>query len=171
MNTAAIDPTAPPTERRYTTHLFRLDRPVFLGGLGAPPSGSPLTFSDTPEWPTPILFDAVYAGAILHHFGTQMLKDEVGATWKETFYPHGIMITALADCKVITDDRAATAERTQNQTQDQTLFGNNHVAPRLGPRGKKSRKSSTSTALDIAASFVATIRLLSRLLNVKYIRF
>ena len=118
MNTADIDPISPPTERRYTTHLFRLDRPVFLGGVGAPPSGSPLRFSDTPEWPTPILFDAVYAGAILHHFGTHMLKDEVVATWQETFYPGGVMTMAPADYKVITDERAATVERTQNQTQD-----------------------------------------------------
>lgn len=115
MNTADIDPTAPPAERRCTTHLFQLDKPSFLGGLGAPPSGSPLRLSDTPEWPPPILFDAVYAGAVLHHFGTQILKDEVLATWKGTFYPGGVMATAHADYK---DGRAAIAEKTQNQTQD-----------------------------------------------------
>ena len=116
MNTSDIDPTAPPAKRRCTAHRFRLSDPVSLGGLGAPPSGSPLRLSDTPECPPPILFDAVYAGAVLHHFGTQTLKDEVVATWKETFYPGGVMTTAHADHK--TDERAATAERIQKQTQD-----------------------------------------------------
>jgi hypothetical protein len=118
MNTADIDPTAPPAKRKCTAHRFRLNDPVSFGGLGAPPSGSPLRLSDTPECPPPILFDAVYAGAVLHHFGTQILKDEVVATWKETFYPSGVMTTAHADYKVITDERAATMERTQNQTHD-----------------------------------------------------
>jgi hypothetical protein len=117
MNTADIDPTAPPAEGRCTTHLFKLGNP-FLLGRETLSSGSPLRISDTPEWPPPILFDAVYAGAVLHHFGTQLLKDEVVATWKDTFYPGGVMTMAHADCKVITDERAATAERTQNQAQD-----------------------------------------------------
>ncbi len=41
---------------------------------------------DTPasEWPPPILLDAVYAGAVLHNFGTQTLKDEIAAAWKDT---------------------------------------------------------------------------------------
>ena len=118
MNTADINPTALPAERRCTAHHFQLDDPASLSSLGAPPSGSPLRLSDTPDFPPPILFDTVYAGTVLHHFGTQTLKDEVVATWKETFYPGGVMTMAHADCKVITDERAATAERTQNQTQD-----------------------------------------------------
>lgn len=92
MNTADIDPTALPAKRRCTAHRFRLDDPLSLGGLGAPPSGSPLRLSDAPECPPPILLDAVYASAVLHHFGTRTLKDEVVATWKETFDPGGIII-------------------------------------------------------------------------------
>jgi hypothetical protein len=118
MKTADIDPTAPPAERMCPTHLLQLDKPSLLGGLDAPPSGSPLRLSDTPEWPPPILFDAVYAGAVLHHFGTQILKDEAVATWKGTFYPGGVMTTAHVDYKVITNERAAAAEKARNQTQD-----------------------------------------------------
>ena len=42
-------------------------------------SGSPLRMSHTPDWPSTI-FDGVYAGAVLHKFGTQELKDAVAKT-------------------------------------------------------------------------------------------
>jgi len=64
------------------------------------------------------LFDAVYAGAVLHHFGTQTLKDDVAATWKDTFYPDGVMTAADADYKAIMDERAAAAKRAWNQAQE-----------------------------------------------------
>jgi len=47
--------------------------------------------SDTRKWPLAIFFNAIYAGAVLYHFGTQRLKNEVAKTWKDTFYPGGIM--------------------------------------------------------------------------------
>ncbi|KAJ3516063.1 hypothetical protein NLJ89_g1358 [Agrocybe chaxingu] len=118
MTTADIDLTAPPAVKACTTHLFQPDEPTLLGGLGAPPSGSRLRISDNPEWPPPILFDAVYAGAVLHHFGTQTLKDEVAATWKDAFYPGGVMTAAHAGCNAITDERPDTAKRTQSQAQE-----------------------------------------------------
>jgi hypothetical protein len=116
MTTADVDPTAPPTEKRCTAHAFKLGDP-FLLGRETLSSGSPLRISDTSEWPPAILFDAVYAGAVHHHFGTQTLKDEVAATWKDT-YPGGVMTAAHADYKAITEERAAATERTQNQAQD-----------------------------------------------------
>jgi hypothetical protein len=108
MNTSHVDPTAPPAEQRCTAHLFRPDTPSFLGirGRETLSSGSPLQISDNPKWPPGILFDAVYAGAVLHHFGTQTLKDEVVATWKDTFYPGGVMTAADA------------AKRSRNQAQE-----------------------------------------------------
>ncbi|KJA25548.1 hypothetical protein HYPSUDRAFT_406142 [Hypholoma sublateritium FD-334 SS-4] len=98
MNTADIDATAPPTERRCTTHLFQLDEPSLLGRETFP-LGSPLRISDTPEWPPSILFDAAYANAVLHHFGTQTLLDEISATSKDTFDPGGIMTATDADLR------------------------------------------------------------------------
>ena len=64
-------------------------------------------------WPTPILFDAIYAGTVLHHFGTPILKDEVVTTWKDTFYPDGVITTAHVDYKVITDEKARRGHRTK----------------------------------------------------------
>jgi hypothetical protein len=45
-------------------------------------------------WPPAIPFDAIYAGAVLHHFGTQRLEDEVTGTWKSVFYPDGVVTAA-----------------------------------------------------------------------------
>jgi hypothetical protein len=80
MDTSDIDLTAPPAERMCTAHLFRPDKPFALGDRTLP-LGSPLRISDNDTlWPPAILFDAVYAGAVLHHVGTQTLKDEVTGT-------------------------------------------------------------------------------------------
>ena len=118
MDTSDVDPTAPPGEKRCTAHLFDPSQPYLLGGMGAPPSGSSLRISDTPDWPPTILFDAVYASAILHHFGTQILKDVVAATWMDTFDPGGVMDQAHAERKSMTDAQALTEERTQKQAQE-----------------------------------------------------
>lgn len=88
MNTTDIDPTALPEEQRCTAHLFEDD--TFLDVLNGVVSGTPLRISDTDEWPPAILFDAVYACAVLHHFGTKAIKDEVAARWVQTFYPDGV---------------------------------------------------------------------------------
>jgi len=117
MTTADVDPTAPPTERRCTAHVFDLGNPFVLGDPRLS-SGSPIRISDTPEWPPAILFDAVYAGAVLHHFGTQKLEDAVAATWNDTFYPGGVMTAREADFKVIEDQRTATEERRETQAKD-----------------------------------------------------
>jgi hypothetical protein len=86
MDTSDVDPTAPSGEKRCIAHLFKPCKLNFLGGMGAPPFGIPLRTSDTPAWLPTILFDTVYASTVLHHFGTQTLKDVVTATWMDTFY-------------------------------------------------------------------------------------
>ena len=52
--------------------------------------------SHTPDWPLAILFDAVYATAVLHDFGTQELQDAVTNVWKKSFDPGGIITGADA---------------------------------------------------------------------------
>ncbi|TFK17470.1 hypothetical protein FA15DRAFT_577254, partial [Coprinopsis marcescibilis] len=114
MTTADVDPNTPATERRYTAHNFRLNEPAFLG-YAAP--GTPLRTLDTPEWPPNILFDAVYAQAVLHQFGDRTLMDRINATWNSTFYPSGVMTAAPSSYNAIKDQRATNVERTQNQAQ------------------------------------------------------
>jgi hypothetical protein len=115
MNTADIDPTALPNEMRCTAHLFDPDESFWLPLAH---SGSPLRISHTPHWPPDILFDAVYAGAVLHHFSTDALKAVLTSSWKNIFYPDGVMTTAEADKQVIEDERAATEKRTNIQAEE-----------------------------------------------------
>lgn len=67
-------------------------------------------------WPPPVPFDVVYAGAVLRHFGTQALEDEVGATWKDAFDPGGCVSAACAEYKAARDDRVA-AKRARSQAR------------------------------------------------------
>ncbi|KAG6810064.1 hypothetical protein H0H92_013520 [Tricholoma furcatifolium] len=85
MTTADIDPTAPPAQKTYTAHLFRPDDPFSLGN-DTLPLGSPLRISDSPEWPPPILFDAVYTGATL--------RDELSVTWKDIYENYRVSAAA-----------------------------------------------------------------------------
>jgi hypothetical protein len=93
MNTTDLDPTAPPAEKRWTTHIFQ---PATQDGLPAHMFNinSSLQLFGTSEDPPCHSFEGVYAGAILYHFGTQELKDQLIKTWGDTFYPG-------EDCKVI----------------------------------------------------------------------
>lgn len=117
MNTADIDPTTPPAETRCAAHLFQPNKQPSFGALGPLSSGSPLRIPNTPEWPPTILFDVVYASAVIRHFGTQTLVDEIAASWEDSFDPGGIMVAARIDYKVLADERAANAKRRMNHAQ------------------------------------------------------
>ncbi len=81
----------------------------------------PLGASDVDAWPTAFLFDAVYANAVLHHFGTQQLKDEVQKNWMSTFYPEKIKNRAQVGYKEITEGSEKQAqERQQRHTSRNT---------------------------------------------------
>ncbi|KDR84566.1 hypothetical protein GALMADRAFT_206130 [Galerina marginata CBS 339.88] len=97
METTDVDPTAPPTEQRYTTHIFD-DHPYPPFQLS--PS---LKLIGTPDDPPSIIFEAVYAGSVLQHFGTSVLKNDLSETWKDT-YPGNVVNVQLA-------------QREQNQDQ------------------------------------------------------
>jgi hypothetical protein len=86
MNTTDIDPSAPPTEKKCTTHLFLSSTqltPLLKATLNP---GSQLQNFNTSQHPPAILFDAIYASAVLYHFGTQELKDQITKTWKDMAY-------------------------------------------------------------------------------------
>jgi hypothetical protein len=118
MDTSDINPTASPEAERCTAHLFEPDKRDYLGD-NTLPLGSPLRIcTDRTRWPPAILFDAVYASAVLHHFGTKTMKDEVTGTWKNIFYPGGAITTTKADLNAITEQRAADVERKQQNDQD-----------------------------------------------------
>lgn len=98
MDTADINPSVLQTEKWYTTHLFEPD-PLHLGD-SALSSGSLLhILGDQNEWPPDIIFDLVYASAVLHHFATEQLKGEINHTFKDIFYPGGVMTAAQVEHK------------------------------------------------------------------------
>jgi len=112
MDTTDIGPIAPPQEERCTAHTFQLHPDPYVLGDKTLHSGSPLRMSHSPDWPPAILFDAVYASAVLHNFGTQELRDAVTKVWEDSFDPDEIITGVDTDHKVNTD------ERTLNQTQE-----------------------------------------------------
>jgi hypothetical protein len=91
MSTTDIDPSAPPTEKRCTTHLFLSSTELTPFLKAALNPGSQLQVFNTSQYPPAILFDATYASAILYHFGTQALKDHITKTWKDIAYTGQVM--------------------------------------------------------------------------------
>ena len=124
-----VYPAAQPAEYRWETHIFKpIPSPLFLEAIKP---RFPLRDLDTPLHPPGILLNAVYASAVLHHFGTQALKDRITKSWKEHYYPDGVMDVMHANQKAINDERAAAEEkiRVQRQGRDEraTRYGSRHV--------------------------------------------
>ena len=130
MTTSDIDLAAQSEERRYTAHLFSPDEQYLLGDVTRVRSGSQLRVPNTTDkWPPDILFDIVYAGVVLCHFSTPTLKDVLSKSWKDSFYPGGVMTAAQADYKEITDERAAARERKEKQAQERRARHEAHRGP------------------------------------------
>ncbi|KAH8979308.1 hypothetical protein EDB92DRAFT_2055965 [Lactarius akahatsu] len=113
MSTTDIDPTAPPTQKQCISHIFNLGPP------GMVPSGSTFQISDIHRFPPAIIFDAVYAGAVLHHFGTQTLKDVVTTNWEDAY--SRAMTVAPTDPRAASDEHDAAVESLRSRMQAQTL--------------------------------------------------
>ncbi|KAH8979302.1 hypothetical protein EDB92DRAFT_1905120, partial [Lactarius akahatsu] len=112
MPNQSIDPTAPPTQKQCISHLFEPAPP------GTITSGSTFQISDIHRFPPAIIFDAVYAGAVLHHFGTQTLKDMVTANWEDTY----------SRAMTATDPRENLRSRMQAQKLDE-VHDESHCEP------------------------------------------
>ena len=83
------DTEPPGTQTRYTPHVFVLfkGRPARAAApLGQP--GAPVRVpADTRDWPPDVLFDIVYAAAVLTHFGTSIQDDRTAwSTWAAQRY-------------------------------------------------------------------------------------
>ena len=79
MDTSDVDPNADKTQERYTSHLFNkaAERP-------AGPSGTVVRVpSNKSIWPPALLFDAVYASAVVHNFG--FVATDIVEKWWDAF--------------------------------------------------------------------------------------
>ena len=85
MDSNDVVPDASPSEPMYITHLFQpLHYPAFDSI-----SGSRLTVSDAAQWPPQVLFDVVYASAVLHEFSAPHVRTRIAEIWDELYYPRG----------------------------------------------------------------------------------
>ena len=82
--------TEPPgTQTRYTAHVFRLLKGrIARAVVPLAQSGAPVRVpADTRDWPSDVLFDIVYAAAVLTHFGTSIHDDRTAwSTWTAQLY-------------------------------------------------------------------------------------
>lgn len=109
-----------PNEIRYSAHVFSDQDDGWI--LGAPeiPYGHPLRISDHSSWPPNILFDTVYASALVNHFGSDELANETHLKWTDVVYPGGIKHRGLAELANLTQQRVE-AEITRTTQRDQRV--------------------------------------------------
>ncbi|KAH9067527.1 hypothetical protein EDB87DRAFT_1583680 [Lactarius vividus] len=104
MNTADVDDTAPPGQKKYTAHLIQ-------NGETFPSDcvpGSSFRITENAQFPPDILFDAVYAGFLIFHLGTEAMKDSA-SKWNDT-YSKMAMTQREAAYGAITDERTTATE-------------------------------------------------------------
>ena len=108
MDTSDVDPNADRAQERFTSHLF--DR-AYEPSTG--PSGSVVRVPpDMSIWPPTALFDAVYASAVVRHFGAALT--EILEKW-DVFYPGGPTKAAHIDDKRGHDQADADKENSSGQ--------------------------------------------------------
>ncbi|KAH9034409.1 hypothetical protein EDB84DRAFT_1486912 [Lactarius hengduanensis] len=112
MNTDDVG--GPPEEKRYTAHIIQTCKGRFPSDCVP---GTSFQIPESPQSPPDILFDAIYAGFVVLHFGTETMKDSTGK-WKDAFYPKGAKTQREADYRTIIDERAAATEKSLEQALD-----------------------------------------------------
>lgn len=133
MDTTDVDPNADRAQERFTSHLFVPSSEV-LPGLSSTAVRVP---SDTSIWPPTMLFDAVYAGAVVHHFG---IKDpDFLKNWNGAFYPGGGPMNAAeadkrsrsdqADADKKVKDNEINARQKRRQARDRNREAHDAIHP------------------------------------------
>ena len=108
MDTSDVDPNADKAQERYTSHLFNkaAERP-------AGPSGSVVRVPPNKSiWPPALLFEAVYASAVVHNFG--FVATDLVEKWGDAF-PGGPTKTIPTNDKDRHDQTYADEETTNSQ--------------------------------------------------------
>ncbi|TFY69235.1 hypothetical protein EVG20_g3230 [Dentipellis fragilis] len=93
--------------RRYTAHFFDLPS-VEVSNLPGRAIRTPEKMS---EWPPTVLFDAVYASAVLHHFG--VIPPKTLDPWNDIFYPGERTATEQVDEQRRREEEAKEDEQTE----------------------------------------------------------
>jgi hypothetical protein len=111
MDTTDVDPNADGAQERFTSQVF-----VPSSVLPGFSSATVRLSSDTSIWPPTALFDAVYAGAVVYHFG---IKDpDFLKKWEGAFDPGGPVTAAQADDRRRSDQADADKKVNDKKKDD-----------------------------------------------------
>ena len=131
MQSDDVDETTEPNTRIYTAHIIEPDENQHM--LSDHFSSSQLNIPDpvSPQFPPDILFDAVYAGMVLYHFGTKRMRDGIFTKWKHHFYSNRPTTRANTDYMTILDESVAIAAKRECEVQEcnaryEHLYGAHH---------------------------------------------
>ncbi|KAI0245053.1 hypothetical protein BJV78DRAFT_1270029 [Lactifluus subvellereus] len=119
MDTTDVDLNADGAEERYTTHVFDHSQWPF-----AIPPGSPIQVPSNMSrstWPPATLFNAVYASAVIYHFGVAM--GDVLKMWGDVFQPGGPTTAAHTDDKHRCNQADADEENYNEQKPVRDMHG------------------------------------------------
>lgn len=128
MDTDDIEPGA--AGQRFTSHVFDPEYREILKPTRVP--------DDMFDWPPAVLFDAVYACAVMNNFG--VLAPDTLTGWKGTFYPGGPTTAAHAAEQHRHDAVVAARKKSDLQRDERT---------KRFARRTKQREGGTADAMDI----------------------
>jgi hypothetical protein len=122
MHSDDVHENADPNTRMYTAHIIQHNENEHLPLPSNSVPSTRLNIPDpvSPQFPPDMLFDCVYAGMVLCHFGTETMKDGITAKWKHLFYPdfNGPTTRANADRMTVLDECAAPPAKREQQVQE-----------------------------------------------------
>ena len=111
---ASEDVSNAPPGRSYILHDLRLDQPGLQRDLI--PKGRPLRISSQ-DWPPDILFDTVYATAVMFIWGAgSNFKDHITPGWKKKFYGES-PVDKHDGGKSKMEERTQAAQRREQQSE------------------------------------------------------
>lgn len=115
MDTCDVEPGA--EGQRFTAHIFDTAM-AFTFAYGFRSGQAIRTPADMSEWPPAVLFDAVYASAVMRNFGVldPALLDE----WVHEFYPAGPTTSAHTDLQ---RQDVVASENSNQQVGDELCDG------------------------------------------------
>lgn len=124
MDTTDVDANADSAQESLTSHLFDQDLKRAAG-----PSGKAVRVpSDMSTWPPAVFFDAVYASAVVHHFGFGVT--DILEKWGDMFYTP--MKTAHTNGK----HRRDRADADEDNSNGLTVAQQRHYDRRGGRRSR-----------------------------------
>lgn len=112
-------------EKRFTSHLF--DRNAF-GTLASAYSEQAIQVpKNKNKWPPTVLFDAVYASAVIHHFCK--LPKDFFKSWENIFYPDGMIEVAKTGTIQQIAEREERRRRRDNEHETLDAFDMLRILP------------------------------------------